>query len=73
MFSTFVAPYLRKVKWHYLDSNRQTHGGFPTEEFVNMVHEGKLNSRSYVWNGQDVYTWMRIEKVFLRSSQSKKE
>jgi len=52
-----------RVKWHYLDSNRESHGGFPTEEFIEMIHSGQLNSRNYIWNGKTITNWKRIEKV----------
>jgi len=52
----------KRLKWHYLDSHRKTHGGFTTEQFVELIHSGQLNSRNYIWNGKTITAWARIEK-----------
>ena len=51
------------MKWYYLDRERHTNGPYTREALVDLIHGGTLDSRNYIWNGESISKWERIEKV----------
>jgi len=60
--------YLQKL-WYYLAPDREQHGPMSFEALKRAFQEGRINSRTYVWN-EEMEGWKPFGDLFTRRASS---